>query len=171
MLKKVAAVAAVVLGSVAMPVLVAQAAAAEPTDSGRFCSIRAETQKMVCVATEAELPKAREMAAARGGVAPTATYIIAKLYDNAGYDASNGVLEVTSGAACTSSRSDVDTQLGTLGGWDNRISSFQGFANCAVKLFESNYFAGSAYPGTGYYVSSSNVGAAMNDQASSVRFS
>ena len=61
--KKLAAIPAVVLGSVAAPVLVAQTAAAAPTDNGKFCSVRAETQKMVCVATEAELPQARAQAA------------------------------------------------------------------------------------------------------------
>lgn len=176
MFKKLAAVTAVVLGSVAAPVLVAQTAAAAPTDSGKFCSIRAETQKMVCVATEAELPQARAQAAgtttsARGDVTPMAVVIVGKLYDNAGYDESAGYLEVQSGALCTSSRTDVNVSLGTLGGWDNRISSFRGFGNCGVKLFENTYFGGSAYPGSGFYTQSSNVGVAMNDRASSVQFS
>lgn len=54
---------------------------------------------------------------------------------------------------------------------DNRISSFKAFANCGAKLFENNYYGGSAYPGSGFYIQSSNVGVAMNDRASSVQFS
>lgn len=177
MFKKLAAVTAVVLGSVAAPVLVAQTAAAAPTatDTGKFCSIRAETQKMVCVATEAEMPQARALAAgntaARGDVTPMAVVIVGKLYDNANYDESAGYLEVQSNALCTSTRTDVNVSLGTLGSWDNRISSFKAFANCGAKLFENTYFGGSAYPGSGFYVQSSNVGVAMNDRASSVQFS
>lgn len=170
MFKKLAAVTALLAGTIAVPVLSAGSATAGPAGSGNFCSFNVETQKMVCVATEAELVGARAQAA-RNAVTPLATYTIAKLYDNANYDASAGVLEVTAGASCTTSRSNIDSSIADLGGWRNRISSFQGFANCAVKLFENTNWGGSAYPGTGYYVSSTNVGAAMNDQAESVRFS
>lgn len=121
MFKKLAAVTAVVLGSVAAPVLVAQTAAAAPTDTGKFRSLRAETQKMVCVATEAEMPQARALAAgtttARGDVTPMAVVIVGKLYGNANYDESAGYLEVQSNALCASSRTDVNVSLGTLGSW------------------------------------------------------
>lgn len=164
--KFVVAVAALA-GAVVIPLAAASPVAAAPP-GGNFCSINVGTERMVCVATAAELPSAQAQAARSGGVTPAATYIIAKLYDNAGFNASAGVLEVTAGAACTTSKTNVDASLSNLGVWSDRISSFQGYANCYVQLWGNPGFAGASL---GYYSGTSNVGSAMNDRASSARFS
>lgn len=164
---KLVLAAAALVGAVVIPLAAAAPAAAAPS-GGNFCSINVDTERMVCVATAAELPSAQAQAARSGGVTPAATYIIAKLYDNGNFDASAGVLEVTAGAACTTSKTNIDSSLSNLGVWSDRISSFQGYANCYVKLWENAGFVGASL---GYYSGTSNVGSAMNDRASSARFS
>lgn len=59
---------------------------------------------------------------------------------------------------------DTRPRLGV--GWNDRITSFKSYENCATKLWE-NTFSGSSY---GFCVNSTYVGAAMNDRASSMQF-
>ncbi len=66
------------------------------------------------------------------------------------------------------SNSDVDWQVGSMPyGWNDRVSSFKSFGQCATRIWENNNFTGASY---GYIVNSSYVGAAMNDRASSIQW-
>lgn len=62
---------------------------------------------------------------------------------------------------------DVDWSVGVMpSGWNDRITSFKSYGNCATKLWENTY-SGASY---GFYVNSAYVGDAMNDRASSMQF-
>ena len=52
--------------------------------------------------------------------------------------------------------------------WNDRISSFRSYSNCAQQLFRGSNFSGGAL--THIVTSMSYVGAAANDQASSITF-
>lgn len=74
----------------------------------------------------------------------------------------------TNGYACTQTVGDVDVQFPTFpSSWNDEISSFRGYTNCASKNYEHSYYGGAAY---GYYIYSSNLGV-LNDETSSVRYS
>jgi hypothetical protein len=181
--KKLATVTAVVAAAVISPLALASTAGASAAPAsvavagGDFCSLSVDTQRMVCVATAADLPAARGEAAAPAGAdasarssAARAVFIIGKLYDNSDLNDGRSHLEMTSGGQCTSSRTNIDFFSANLGAWSNRISSFQAFANCAIKIYDGVNYGGSAFPGSGYALQSLNVGA-MNDAAESIRFS
>jgi hypothetical protein len=87
------------------------------------------------------------------------------------FDTTNGYLDIYAGADCTASKTGVDYQNSDLGAWKNRVSSFASYGNCATRVWSGTSYSGSVYPSSGYLVSSSNVGAAMNDNAESAQFS
>jgi hypothetical protein len=65
--------------------------------------------------------------------------------------------------------SDADWRFASMpAGWNDRITSFRSFSNCAQQLFRSTNFTGGAL--TLIISSLANVGAAANDQASSITF-
>lgn len=77
------------------------------------------------------------------------------------------------GSGPCDSNSDWDFEYGNLtpDGWDNKISSFQGYSNCEIKLFEhDNANADKTGRTFGTVSTAYIIGSAMNDQASSVRF-
>lgn len=51
--------------------------------------------------------------------------------------------------------------------WNDRFSSFHGYARCQIKIFENRDFGGAAY---GYDLYTGYVGDAMNDRTSSIKF-
>ena len=66
-------------------------------------------------------------------------------------------------------RMDVDYRFPSLpSGWNDRISSFRSYSNCAQQLFRGTSFTGGAL--TNIVSSMSYVGSAANDRASSVTF-
>jgi hypothetical protein len=63
---------------------------------------------------------------------------------------------------------DADYRFPTLPtGWNDRISSFRSYSNCAQQLFDTTYYGGAL---TGIISSLSYVGQSANDRASSVTF-
>lgn len=80
-----------------------------------------------------------------------------------------GATYTITGNTCTATTSDVDNWLSSLAsGWNDVISSFRSYASCWTKLYEHGNFGGATY---GYTGDSSYVGDAMNDRASSIRWS
>jgi hypothetical protein len=64
---------------------------------------------------------------------------------------------------------DVDYRFTSLpAGWNDRISSFRSYSNCAQQLFNAINFGGGSL--TGIISSLAYVGSAANDKASSVTF-
>jgi hypothetical protein len=77
-------------------------------------------------------------------------------------------LSMTASGRCDYSL-DVDYRFPSLpSGWNDRISSFHSYSNCAQQLFRDTSFAGGAL--TNIVSSMSYVGSAANDRASSVTF-
>ena len=73
------------------------------------------------------------------------------------------------GAGRCDNSSDADFRFASLpAGWNDRITSFRSFSNCAQQLFRNTNFGGGSL--TIIISSLANVGAAANDQASSLTF-
>ena len=73
------------------------------------------------------------------------------------------------GAGSCDNSSDADYRFASLpAGWNDRITSFTSFSNCAQQLFRNTSFGGGAL--TIVIRSLANVGSAANDQASSLTF-
>ena len=150
------------------------ASAGDPTlgaysaDTNFYCALNVDTGRGGCAASQDAL---RIGVAADLGIKPLLAVLIARLYDNASFDITNGYLDVYAGADCTVSKTSVDYQNPDLGAWKNRVSSFASFGNCATRVWSGTSYSGSVYPSSGYLVSSSNVGVAMNDNAESAQFS
>ncbi|MGC0415536.1 hypothetical protein [Embleya sp. AB8] len=72
----------------------------------------------------------------------------------------------TAGNQCTDSTGDIDFQVNIQNDWQNRISSFVGFGNCYLKLWENTYWWGSSY---GFSGSAGYLGA-MDDRAKSIQW-
>ena len=73
------------------------------------------------------------------------------------------------GAGSCDNSSDADFRFATMpSGWNDRITSFTSYSNCAQQLFRNTYFGGGAL--TIVIRSLANVGSAANDQASSLTF-
>jgi hypothetical protein len=112
---------------------------------------------------------ARRMAALPAGTPKTtaaASVLLGVEYANAGFAGAS--LSMFGAGRCDNS-SDVDFRFASMpAGWNDRITSFKSFSNCAQQLFRSINFTGGSL--TIITSSLANVGAAANDQASSVTF-
>jgi hypothetical protein len=81
---------------------------------------------------------------------------------------SGASLSLFGGGRCDNS-SDADFRFASLpSGWNDRITSFRSFSNCAQQLFRDINFGGGSL--TIIISSLANVGPAANDQASSLTF-
>jgi hypothetical protein len=140
-----------------------------PAGSGPFCAVSVNhAGATVCASTAGELAAVW----ARSPLSVESSVLIAILYDNANYDSSAGSWSYYGAAACTSTTSDIDYSVSTLGSFNSRTSSFQSYNNCSTRLWSGTGYTGTAYPSSvGYLVSSTYVGAAFNDKAQSAQFS
>lgn len=99
-----------------------------------------------------------------------ASTVVGQLYQHSNFAGAVLTQSVTpNGYVCTATTGDVDAQFASMpSGWNDVVSSFRGFSNCWVKIYENSNFGGASF---GYAGSSSFVGSAMNDRTSSVRYS
>lgn len=165
----------------------APAATADTIDRTQSCWQELDTGKSLCVDADANLADAVYEAygivlstpdgalevsdglvdgssSARAEVAPLASTVIGIFYEHNNYGGASYAASVTQNGCYGYSHGY--TSLAPLG-WDNRITSFKSYSNCKTAIFENTNYGGASY---GYYVNSSNVGAAMNDRASSIRW-
>jgi hypothetical protein len=99
-------------------------------------------------------------------VTAAASVLLGTEYANANF--SGASLSLFGAGRCDNS-SDVDFRFASLpSGWNDRITSFRSFSNCAQQLFRNTNFGGGSL--TIIISSLANVGAAANDQASSLTF-
>ncbi len=95
-----------------------------------------------------------------------ASVVVGIEYANLNYG--GATLSMTASGRCDYSL-DVDYRFPSLpSGWNDRISSFRSYSNCAQQLFRGTSYTGGAL--TNIVSSLSYVGAAANDQASSATF-
>ena len=102
--------------------------------------------------------------------AAASSFLQGEFYVDAGYGGNS--LSIFGSGACDGNHSTADYFVPdlTVQGWNDAISSFKGFSNCYIKLYENKNY--NQTPGATYgpYDHSTNVGSAMNDQASSIKF-
>jgi hypothetical protein len=108
---------------------------------------------------------ARTMSAP-AAVTPRASLLLGTEYADANFGGAS--LSLFGAGRCDNS-SDADFRFASLpAGWNDRITSFRSFSNCAQQLFRNTNFGGGSL--TIIISSLANVGAAANDQASSLTF-
>lgn len=160
---------------------IAAPAAAEP--AGDACWVDPRTDAYECFASEAEFEAAlaaegialvqppidagplaaraaTEVVGAELTAAAAAYYILARFWDGSGY--SGASFTHASGASSCASYS---ISLNMPGDWNDRVSSFQGYSGCRVRLAEHTWQGGALF---GPYPGASSIGS-MNDRASSFR--
>jgi len=131
------------------------------TDGSYTCSGQTSEPVTTAVTVSAQLAAPQLFAAASPG-----SVLLARLYDAPNRSTASGYLDVFAPGGCDWSM-DMDWSLGTMpSGWNDRVSSFQGFNHCAVKLWQNGGLTGSAY---GPIYSANGVGG-LDNQASSVSF-
>jgi hypothetical protein len=97
---------------------------------------------------------------------PNVSTLLGTEYANANFAGAS--LSLFGAGRCDNS-SDADFRFASLpAGWNDRITSFRSFSNCAQQLFRNTNFGGGSL--TIIISSLANVGAAANDQASSLTF-
>lgn len=140
-----------------IPLLAAAAAialvapAGPATASDLACTLDLDTGELTCGAEPSPL---------------ASTYLLATLYTASNYGGSSLALKAST--PCDTN-ADVDHSWASLpAGFADEISSFTGSNSCQVKLFKNVSYGGIS---VGPSSSSSYVGDAMNDQASSVQLS
>jgi hypothetical protein len=109
---------------------------------------------------------ARSMSALPSTTATAASLLLGTEYANSNFGGAS--LSLFGAGRCDTS-SDADFRFPSLpAGWNDRITSFRSFSNCAQQLFRNTNFGGGSL--TIIITSLANVGAAANDQASSLTF-
>ena len=101
-------------------------------------------------------------------IQPVATSTVLVGIESANLNYGGASLSMTASGRCDDSL-DVDYRFASLpSGWNDRISSFRSYSNCAQQLFRDTNFGGGAL--TNIVTSMSYVGSAANDRASSITF-
>ncbi len=103
--------------------------------------------------------------AQRAAITPLSTFIIGQVFADASYAGSSYTF-YTSGDCDTNA--DVDWNVASMPtGWNDRVTSFKSFGQCATRIWQDTSYGGASY---GFYVNSTNVGATMNDETSSIQW-
>jgi len=167
---------AVAIAAVGISVLPGGVAGAVPraavTSDGDFCAYNGVTDLIACVddpadialayaATEAAQEGARSAQAAAG-------VVLGRFFDDLNYGTSSGFIDYLGAAACTPALSPRDVGWASLGVWANRISSFQGFNSCYIRLWTGTTYAGTPLS---YRTLSADVGTTLNNNSESIEFS
>ncbi len=96
----------------------------------------------------------------------TTSVLLGRFYDDPNRDPSNGYFNVTAATGCDGNP-DLDYTLGVMpSGWNDRVSSFQGYNSCSIKLWQDGHASGTSW-GPATYADSLG---SMNNQASSITF-
>lgn len=162
--------------------LVISAAPASAAEADQHCWYDLETGLSGCHDTYAkvldDLSAAGEVAVATsygsdgalvgtasGGVVALASVALGTVYEDLNYGGSSYTFTASSGC---DSNADVDWQLSSMpSGWNDRVSSFKSFGQCATRIWADTGYSGSSY---GFVANSTYVGSTMNDQASSIQW-
>jgi hypothetical protein len=149
------------------------AAAGRIDDAGSFCAFNSATGVLACVDDEQDYPAAKraagvepDLGVARPGAIAAAQYLLGRFYDRDQFSTADGYIDWFAPAPCTTSTGNVDSSWVDTTNWRPRISSFQAYSNCLIKVWNNTGYSGSSL---GYAASRSNVGG-LNDHIWSVRF-
>lgn len=140
-------------------VLAAPGAAADETP--QHCSINISTGEYWC-STDPAL-SGRLLTPALDG---TGSILLGRFFDLPDRDSSGSYFNVYAVTGCDTSP-DLDFTLGTVPfGWNDRVSSFQGYNNCSVKVWQNGHASGASYGPATY----ANSLGSMDNQTSSLTF-
>ncbi|GAA1564837.1 hypothetical protein GCM10009678_54880 [Actinomadura kijaniata] len=103
---------------------------------------------------------------AASSAAPLATVTLSIEYDWNYYQTTAGSLTITGTSGCDGDGS-VEWMKTSLGGWNDRISSFKGYNGCQVRHYQHENFAGAYTSPVGENPSMMQHGG-LNNQASSI---
>ncbi len=162
-----------------------RASAADPVPNSsvaslKFCGYVLEAQAQACFATAGERDtwlsqeSGRNVVVVANGDTKAVSaalvadddFLLGILYEDADYGGAS--FAITGPSQCDSNKSTWEYGLSYVGAaWNDRTSSFQGFANCQVKVFDNQSYGGTSL---GPLAQSSNAATAMNDRTSSVQF-
>ena len=169
---------ALAAGAGALALLALGASPAQAATAGPACWTDGDTGAVRCFADQDAL--LRGIADATGGPvvadpsgAPAvrataspagvdATFLLVTVYDQTGFTGSSMTYTTTNSAVCA-----VSHGFATLGSWNDRIDSFQGFNGCSIALYRDINFSPST-PISGPFNSTSDVGLSARHQASSL---
>jgi hypothetical protein len=175
-IRALAAIIAVTTGALLITAGPAQAGSMPKSDSGGgdVCWSTPETAILQCFDDESALADAvfeqtgtvlveeGSDVASRSSAGLLATYVLARLYENASYGGSAYLVTSGSSATCTTG-SGLSANL--PGAWNDRVSSFRSYYSCSTRIWENSGQSGAWF---GYSVNAPGVGA-LNDEASSYR--
>ncbi len=129
-----------------------------------YCNRDLDTGVETCASSESGLRVALAESAGPTSYAAATSYVLARLYDDINR---TGVYYSLTGSAPCDTSADLDLELANIGStWNDRVSSFQGYYDCQIRVYADASFGGSSY---GAYTYTDYVGAAMNDLTTSVR--
>lgn len=127
--------------------------------SGDFCALVTTTGDLWCASSAASID------ATVGSLLSTdAIEAVRQVRFFEDANKSGAFLDVL-GEACDTNP-DADDEGGLPTAWNDRISSFEGYNSCEVKLYEDGNLTGATY---GPVASTNYVGDTLNDEASSYR--
>jgi hypothetical protein len=125
--------------------------------TGTYCMLNISTGASRCASTEAELYS--------GATALATQYLLGRFFDDNGR--TGAFLDIFAAGPCDTN-SDKDWQYSNIGtAWNDRVSSFTGYSQCQIKIFENDNVGGASLGPLSY---SDYVGAAMNDRTTSMQF-
>ena len=134
------------------------AASASADPAPQFCTLDLSSGSYTCTASAAHARVAQLDAAS--------PVILGRFFDDTDKSGADGWFQITASSGCDTS-SDLDWAVNVMpSGWNDRVSSFQAYANCDVRLFSNGFLTGSVYgPSTG-----ANSLGSMDNQTSSIGF-
>lgn len=139
----------------------AAAATTAPANTTPYCRYTITTGSLLCAPTEAGLQSLVSCT-----VAPLASsYLLGRFYDD--INRTGPYLDIFASGPCDTN-ADLDWSVFNIGStWNDRVSSFQGYSACEIRIYENEGYTGATY---GTYSSTNYVGDAMNDRTTSMRF-
>jgi hypothetical protein len=171
--RALAAFIAVTTGALLLVAGPTQAATASDKNAGNdVCWINADTGVSQCFDDEAAFEAAvteqtgtvlveeGSAYASRGSAGILATFVLARLYENASYLGSSTTVTSTSSTICSAG-------IGVLGNfpaaWNDRISSFHSYFSCSTRIYVNVAQGGTWF---GYSIDAPGVGALDNVSSS-----
>jgi hypothetical protein len=146
------------------------AARGVPQSSGDYCAVNLDTGAVACVddAADADSAKAEVLGTRSRGQSVLASYLIGRFYDNANFNTAAGYIDFFGSSPCDATLTPRNFGWSPMGSWANRVSSFQGYSNCLIRVWSNTGYTGS---NLSYRANEDNLGATMNDNTESVEFS
>jgi hypothetical protein len=140
---------------------VAGAPSAAADDVPQYCSINISTGDYWCSSDPAQSRQLARAALDSGG-----SILLGRFFDSPDRNIQDSYFNVYAAGACDTS-SDLDYTLGSVpSGWNDRVSSFQGYNNCQVKIWKDGNATGASLGPLTY----ANYLGAMDNQTSSITF-